>query len=73
MELEECFMIAISLPPLSADLAVSITDEEDTTFCCIQDDDRELKMHGLNIYYLVFGCSSPGYASFIQIISLCDP
>ena len=42
VELEECFIIAISLPPLSDDLVVSITDEEDTTLCCIQDDDSEL-------------------------------
>ena len=38
-ELEECFVVAISLPPESAELSVSITDNG--TLCCIQDNDRE--------------------------------
>ena len=42
VELEECFMVAISLPPESAQLDISITDGEDEmALCCIQDNDRE--------------------------------
>ena len=41
VELEECFVVAISLPPESAELGVSITDGNDMALCCIQDNDRK--------------------------------
>ena len=50
MELEECFMVSISLPPPSAELAVSIIDGEESALCCIQDDDRECLL-GLPVQY----------------------
>ena len=44
VELEECFVVSISLPPASAELAVSIIDGQESALCCIVDDDRECFM-----------------------------
>ena len=40
VELEECFAVSISLNDTG--LMVSIEDGEDTSVCCIVDDDRKL-------------------------------
>ena len=39
VELEECFVVSIFLPPPSAELAVSITNGQESALCCIQDND----------------------------------
>ncbi len=41
VEEEECFVLSISLPLESANLAVSIVDAQKSVLYCIEDNDRE--------------------------------
>ena len=42
VELEECFGVLISIGNDTADLMLSIADDQDSTLFCIQDNDRKL-------------------------------
>ena len=42
VELEECFNVSINLGSDTTNLMLSIADGQDSTLCCIQDNDRKL-------------------------------